>query len=152
MKEEESYFAKLIPEDLQRFGLIPEFIGRLPVLATLEQLSEDTLYQILTVPKNAIVKQYQKMLELDDVALRFEDDALAGNCKRSNRTENRCTWSAFNYRKYHVDVMYELPSLEEVTECIITKDSVLGKVKSNPINEKMVHSLIWIMRKIRRNA
>ena len=67
---------RLIPEDLQRFGLIPEFVGRLPVLASLEQLSEDTLYQILTLPKNAIVKQYQKMFELDDVALRFEDDAL----------------------------------------------------------------------------
>ena len=72
INEQESLLAKLIPEDLQSYGLIPEFIGRLPVIATLDTLDADTLYQILTEPKNAIVKQYQKMVEIDDVELQFE--------------------------------------------------------------------------------
>ena len=71
-----SFFQKYLPEDLLRFGLIPEFIGRLPVIATLEQLDEDALIQILTKPKNALVKQYQKMIELDNVELEFEEEAL----------------------------------------------------------------------------
>ena len=129
--EEESYLAKLIPEDLQRFGLIPEFVGRLPVLASLEQLSEDTLYQILTLPKNAIVKQYQKMFELDNVALRFEDDALLEIAKEAITRKTGARGLRSIIENIMLDVMYELPSLEEVTECIITKESVLGQ--SNPI-------------------
>jgi len=129
--EEESYLAKLIPEDLQRFGLIPEFVGRLPVLASLEQLSEDTLYQILTLPKNAIVKQYQKMFGLDNVELRFEDDALLEIAKEAITRKTGARGLRSIIENIMLDVMYELPSLEEVTECIITKDSVLGQ--SNPI-------------------
>ena len=129
--EEDSYLAKLIPEDLQRFGLIPEFVGRLPVLASLEQLSEDTLYQILTLPKNAIVKQYQKMFELDDVALRFEDDALLEIAKEAITRKTGARGLRSIIENIMLDVMYELPSLEEVKECIITKESVLGQ--SNPI-------------------
>ncbi|RKJ17669.1 ATP-dependent protease ATP-binding subunit ClpX, partial [Butyricicoccus sp. 1XD8-22] len=75
-EENESLLSKLIPEDLLKFGLIPEFIGRLPVLASLEQLNEEALVRILTEPKNALVKQYQKMFELDKVELEFEEDAL----------------------------------------------------------------------------
>ncbi|AMQ05962.1 MULTISPECIES: ATP-dependent protease ATP-binding subunit ClpX [Sporosarcina] len=129
--EEESYLAKLIPEDLQRFGLIPEFVGRLPVLASLEQLSEDTLYQILTLPKNAIVKQYQKMFGLDNVELRFEDDALLEIAKEAITRKTGARGLRSIIENIMLDVMYELPSLEEVTECVITKDSVLGQ--SNPI-------------------
>ncbi|WP_186668492.1 ATP-dependent protease ATP-binding subunit ClpX [Sporosarcina sp. BP05] len=129
--EEDSYLAKLIPEDLQRFGLIPEFVGRLPVLASLEQLSEDTLYQILTLPKNAIVKQYQKMFGLDNVALRFEDDALLEIAKEAITRKTGARGLRSIIENIMLDVMYELPSLEEVTECVITKDSVLGQ--SNPI-------------------
>ena len=129
--EEESYLAKLIPEDLQRFGLIPEFVGRLPVLASLEQLSEDTLYQILTLPKNAIVKQYQKMFGLDNVTLRFEDDALLEIAKEAITRKTGARGLRSIIENIMLDVMYELPSLEEVTECVITKDSVLGQ--SNPI-------------------
>jgi ATP-dependent Clp protease ATP-binding subunit ClpX len=129
--EEDSYLAKLIPEDLQRFGLIPEFVGRLPVLASLEQLSEDTLYQILTLPKNAIVKQYQKMFELDDVALRFEDDALLEIAKEAITRKTGARGLRSIIENIMLDVMYELPSLEEVKECVITKEAVLGQ--SNPI-------------------
>lgn len=131
VNEEESYLAKLIPEDLQRFGLIPEFVGRLPVLASLEQLSEDTLYQILTLPKNAIVKQYQKMFELDNVVLRFEDEALLEIAKEAITRKTGARGLRSIIENIMLDVMYELPSLEEVTECIITKESVLGQ--SNPI-------------------
>ncbi|MFS0689896.1 ATP-dependent protease ATP-binding subunit ClpX [Sporosarcina sp. Marseille-Q4943] len=130
-KEEASLLSKLIPEDLQRFGLIPEFIGRLPVIATLEQLNEDTLYQILTVPKNAIVKQYQKMVELDGVALRFEEDALLEIAKEAIERKTGARGLRSIIENIMLDIMYELPSLDEVTECIITKDSVLKK--SSPI-------------------
>ncbi|MEK5039130.1 ATP-dependent protease ATP-binding subunit ClpX [Sporosarcina sp. FSL K6-3457] len=131
VSEDQSLLAKLIPEDLQRFGLIPEFIGRLPVIATLEQLSEDTLRQILTIPKNAIVKQYQKMFELDDVALRFEDDALIEIAKEAIVRKTGARGLRSIIENIMLDVMYELPSLEEVTECIITKGSVIGE--STPI-------------------
>lgn len=129
--EEASLLSKLIPEDLQRFGLIPEFIGRLPVIATLEQLNEDTLYQILTVPKNAIVKQYQKMVELDGVTLRFEEDALLEIAKEAIVRKTGARGLRSIIENIMLDIMYELPSLEEVTECIITKDAVLKK--SSPI-------------------
>jgi len=129
--ETESVLSKLIPEDLQRYGLIPEFIGRLPVLASLEQLSEETLFQILTVPKNAIVKQYQKMLELDDVALRFEEEALLEIAKEAIERKTGARGLRSIIENIMLDVMYELPSLDEVTECVITKEAVLGQ--STPI-------------------
>ncbi|WP_339250803.1 ATP-dependent protease ATP-binding subunit ClpX [Sporosarcina sp. FSL W8-0480] len=129
--EETSLLSKLIPEDLQRFGLIPEFIGRLPVIATLEQLDEQMLYQILTVPKNAIVKQYQKMVELDGVELKFEDDALLEIAKEAIVRKTGARGLRSIIENIMLDIMYELPSLDEVTECIITKESVLKK--SSPI-------------------
>ncbi|AXH99344.1 ATP-dependent protease ATP-binding subunit ClpX [Sporosarcina sp. PTS2304] len=125
--ENESLLSKLIPEDLQAFGLIPEFIGRLPVIATLDALDVDTLYQILTVPKNAIVKQYQKMVELDDVALRFEEDALLEIAREAIARKTGARGLRSIIENIMLDVMYDLPSLEEVKECVITKDSVQGK-------------------------
>ncbi|PIC63824.1 ATP-dependent Clp protease ATP-binding subunit ClpX [Sporosarcina sp. P13] len=125
--EKESLLSKLIPEDLQAFGLIPEFIGRLPVIATLDSLDVDTLYQILTVPKNAIVKQYQKMVELDDVALRFEEEALLEIASEAIARKTGARGLRSIIENIMLDVMYDLPSLEEVKECVITKDSVLGK-------------------------
>lgn len=80
--EKEVLLSKVLPEDLLRFGLIPEFIGRLPVIASLEPLDEKALVEILTKPKNALVKQYTKMLELDDVELEFEEDALSEIAKK----------------------------------------------------------------------
>ncbi|PIC83834.1 ATP-dependent protease ATP-binding subunit ClpX [Sporosarcina sp. P1] len=127
INEEDSLLAKLIPEDLQSYGLIPEFIGRLPVIATLDTLDEDTLYQILTEPKNAIVKQYQKMVELDDVELQFEDDALIEIAKEAIARKTGARGLRSIIENIMLDVMYDLPSLEEVKKCIITRDSVLGK-------------------------
>ncbi len=125
--EEESLLSKLIPEDLQSYGLIPEFIGRLPVLATLDPLDEDALYQILTKPKNAIVKQYQKMLEIDGVNLRFEDDALLEIANEAIERKTGARGLRSIIENIMLDIMYELPSHEEVTECVITKESVLNK-------------------------
>lgn len=121
---EESLLSKLIPEDLLRFGLIPEFIGRLPVLASLEPLDEDTLVQILTAPKNAIVKQYQKMLELDGVRLTFEDDALHAIAAEAIERKTGARGLRSIIENIMLDVMYDLPSREDVVDCIITKESV----------------------------
>ncbi|WP_303969935.1 ATP-dependent protease ATP-binding subunit ClpX [Sporosarcina ureae] len=126
INEQDSLLAKLIPEDLQSYGLIPEFIGRLPVIATLDTLDADTLYQILTEPKNAIVKQYQKMVELDDVELQFEDDALIEIAKEAIARKTGARGLRSIIENIMLDVMYDLPSLEEVKKCIITKDSVTG--------------------------
>ena len=126
-EEEASLMEQLIPEDLQQFGLIPEFIGRLPVIATLEQLDEDALYRILTEPKNALVKQYEKMVELDGVKLVFEDEALLEIARAAIERKTGARGLRSIIENIMLDVMYDLPSLEEVKECVITKESVQGK-------------------------
>lgn len=125
---DEHILSKLIPEDLQSFGLIPEFIGRLPIIANLEPLDESALYRILTEPKNAIVKQYQKMLELDDVELQFEDDALLAIANEAIARKTGARGLRSIIENIMLDIMYELPSLDEVSKCVITKESVLQKV------------------------
>ena len=129
VEEEASLMEQLIPEDLQQFGLIPEFIGRLPVIATLEQLDEDALYRILTEPKNALVKQYEKMVELDDVKLVFEDEALLEIARAAIERKTVARGLRSIIENIMLDVMYDLPSLDEVKECVITKESVQGKAQ-----------------------
>ncbi|HEY4565685.1 ATP-dependent protease ATP-binding subunit ClpX [Planococcaceae bacterium Storch 2/2-2] len=129
VEEEASLMEQLIPEDLQQFGLIPEFIGRLPVIATLEQLDEDALYRILTEPKNALVKQYEKMVELDDVKLVFEDEALLEIARAAIERKTGARGLRSIIENIMLDVMYDLPSLDEVKECVITKESVQGKAQ-----------------------
>jgi ATP-dependent Clp protease ATP-binding subunit ClpX len=107
-----------------KFGLIPEFIGRLPVLASLEQLNESALVQILTEPKNALVKQYQKMIELDNVKLTFEDDALVEIAKLAIERKTGARGLRSIIESLMLDVMYELPSREDIIECVITKETV----------------------------
>ena len=109
-------------------------------MRALEQLSEETLYQILTIPKNAIVKQYQKMLELDNVALRFEDDALLEIAKEAIERKTGARGLRSIIENIMLDVMYELPSLEEVTECVITQGCCLRESESNPIKRRWVQS------------
>ncbi|HYK72372.1 MAG TPA: ATP-dependent protease ATP-binding subunit ClpX [Pseudoneobacillus sp.] len=118
--------SKVLPEDLLRFGLIPEFIGRLPVIASLEQLDEDALIEILTKPKNALVKQYQKMLELDDVELKFEEDALKEIAKKAIERKTGARGLRSIIEGIMLDVMFDLPSRDDITECIITKETVLN--------------------------
>ncbi|HJV16786.1 MAG TPA: ATP-dependent protease ATP-binding subunit ClpX [Bacillales bacterium] len=117
--------SKVLPEDLLRFGLIPEFIGRLPVIASLEQLDEDALIEILTKPKNALVKQYQKMLELDDVELEFEVDALNEIAKKAIERKTGARGLRSIIEGIMLDVMFDLPSRDDISKCIITKDTVI---------------------------
>lgn len=117
--------SKVLPEDLLRFGLIPEFIGRLPVIASLEQLDEAALIEILTKPKNALVKQYQKMLEIDDVELEFEEGALTEIAKKAIERKTGARGLRSIIEAIMLDVMFDLPSREDITKCIITKETVV---------------------------
>ncbi|MEE1131305.1 MAG: ATP-dependent protease ATP-binding subunit ClpX [Caryophanon sp.] len=126
-EDNDSYLAKLIPEDLLKFGLIPEFIGRLPVLASLEQLDVDALVQILTEPKNALAKQYQKMLELDNVELEFEDDALVAIAKEAIERKTGARGLRSIIEATMLDMMFELPSRTDIQKCIITAETITEK-------------------------
>lgn len=127
--EEGSLMSKLIPEDLLKFGLIPEFIGRLPVLASLEQLNESALVQILTEPKNALAKQYQKMLELDGVELEFDEGALSEIAKEAIERKTGARGLRSIIESTMLEVMYELPSRDDVKKCIITAKTITDKEK-----------------------
>jgi len=127
--EGDSLLSQLIPEDLLKFGLIPEFIGRLPVIATLEQLNEDALVRILTEPKNALVKQYQKMLELDNVELEFEEEALRAIAKEAIERKTGARGLRSIIENIMLDMMYELPSRDDIVKCIITKETVTEKAQ-----------------------
>ncbi|MBM7713477.1 ATP-dependent protease ATP-binding subunit ClpX [Siminovitchia sp. FSL H7-0308] len=124
--EEKGLLAKVLPEDLLQFGLIPEFIGRLPVISSLEPLDEDALVEILTKPKNALVKQYQKMLELDNVELEFEEQALREIAKKAIERKTGARGLRSIIESIMLDVMFDLPSREDIKKCIITKESVLN--------------------------
>jgi len=124
--DQKELLSKVLPEDLLRFGLIPEFIGRLPVIASLEQLDEAALIEILTKPKNALVKQYQKMLEIDDVELQFEEGALTEIAKKAIERKTGARGLRSIIEGIMLDVMFDLPSREDITKCIITKETVIG--------------------------
>ncbi|KON86847.1 ATP-dependent protease [Sporosarcina globispora] len=123
--EPKDLLAKVLPEDLLKFGLIPEFIGRLPVIASLSQLDESALIEILTKPKNALVKQYQKMLELDDVELEFEEGALEEIAKKAIERKTGARGLRSIIEGIMLDVMFDLPSREDIKKCIITKETVI---------------------------
>ncbi|MGF9785991.1 ATP-dependent protease ATP-binding subunit ClpX [Bacillus velezensis] len=122
--EKEELLSKVLPEDLLRFGLIPEFIGRLPVIASLEQLDETALVEILTKPKNALVKQYKKMLELDDVELEFEDEALSEIAKKAIERKTGARGLRSIIEGIMLDVMFDLPSRDDIEKCVITGATV----------------------------
>ncbi len=119
-------FRQVLPEDFVKFGLIPELIGRLPMTVALDLLDEKALEKILTEPKNAITKQYEKLFELDGVKLTFEDDAIKAVAKRSSERKTGARGLRAIMESVMMDAMYEVPSDEEVKECIITKEAVLG--------------------------
>ncbi|MEH7354291.1 ATP-dependent protease ATP-binding subunit ClpX [Neobacillus drentensis] len=123
--DKKELLSKVLPEDLLRFGLIPEFIGRLPVIASLEQLDEAALIEILTKPKNALVKQYQKMLEIDAVELEFEEGALTEIAKKAIERKTGARGLRSIIEGIMLDVMFDLPSREDITKCIITKETVI---------------------------
>ncbi|MDF2927603.1 MAG: clpX [Paenibacillaceae bacterium] len=122
------YLSMVLPEDLLKFGLIPEFVGRLPVISTLEPLDEGALVRILTEPKNALVKQYQKLLEMDNVSLSFEADALDAIAKEAIKRNTGARGLRSIIEALMLDVMFEVPSRTDVASCNITKEVVLQKV------------------------
>ena len=117
------------PEDLLKFGLIPEFVGRLPVVATLEDLDEAALIEILTQPKNALVKQYQRLFEMENVKLEFSIDALQGIAQRAIARKTGARGLRSIMEGILLDSMYELPSLEGVEEMVINREVVEGRAK-----------------------
>ena len=112
------------PEDLIKFGLIPEFIGRVPITVSLELLSEDALLRILREPKNALVKQYQKLFEMDDVKLEFQEDALRAMAKLAMERKTGARGLRSIMESTMMDLMYEVPSDNTIGICTITKDVV----------------------------
>ena len=119
-------YAQVLPEDLLKFGIIPEFIGRIPVVATLDLLDEEALMQILKEPKNALVKQYQKLLELDDVELEFRDDALRAIAKKAIERNTGARGLRSIVENTMMECMYEVPSRDDVKKVIVTKEAVEG--------------------------
>ena len=116
--------SRVQPEDLLKNGLIPEFVGRLPVVATLEELTEDDFMRILTTPKNALVRQYQKYFDFEKVALTFTDDALRAIAQEALRRKTGARGLRSILEEVMLDTMYELPSRKDIQECTITRDVV----------------------------
>ena len=120
-------FQELLPEDLLKFGLIPEFIGRLPIIATLKDLDREALIKIATEPKNALVKQYKKLLEMDDVELEFNHDALEAIVDKALERKTGARGLRSIIEEIMRDIMFEVPSTQNISKCIITKETVLDK-------------------------
>lgn len=118
---------EVVPQDLVKFGLIPEFVGRVPINVSLEGLDKEALIRILKEPKNALVKQYQKLFDLDDVKLTFEDDAVEAIASQAFERKTGARGLRSIMEKCMMDVMFQIPSDESIVECIITKDAVEGK-------------------------
>jgi ATP-dependent Clp protease ATP-binding subunit ClpX len=115
------------PEDLLKFGLIPEFVGRLPVIATLHELNEQALVRILTEPKNALVKQFKKLMEFENVALRFTDSALHAVAKKSLERKSGARGLRAIMEESMLEIMYDIPSMTGVKECVINEDVILDQ-------------------------
>ena len=124
---------EVTPQDLVKFGLIPEFIGRVPINVSLEGLDEEALVRIMTEPKNALVKQYKALFELDNVQLEFEEDAIREIAKEAHERKTGARGLRSIMEKTMMDLMFRIPSDETMTECIVTKEAVLGE--SAPIEK-----------------
>ena len=122
-------FRQAMPEDLVKYGLIPEFIGRLPVMVSLDQLDENALVRILTEPRNAITKQYQKLFEMDGVKLTFTDDAIRAIARKAQERKTGARGLRAIIETAMMDTMYEIPSDETVGECVISADVVENNAK-----------------------
>lgn len=115
------------PEDLLKFGLIPEFVGRLPIVAVLDELNEEALLDILVKPKNALTKQYKRLFEMDDVELEFEADALTTVVKMAKKRGAGARGLRAIFEDIMLDLMYDIPSRRDIKQCVLTKDFVLKK-------------------------
>lgn len=137
-------FEQILPQDLLKFGIIPEFIGRLPIIATLKELNREALIKITTEPKNALVKQYKKLLEMDDVELIFEQEALEAIVDKAIERKTGARGLRSIIENIMRDIMFDIPSNEKIEQCIITKDTVLNnagpKIIENPNKVKKTKS------------
>jgi ATP-dependent Clp protease ATP-binding subunit ClpX len=135
-KRTDQLLQEVQPEDLLKFGLIPEFIGRLPVIATLNELTQEDLIRILVEPKDAIIRQYQKLFELEGVKLKFTEGALRAIAKLSVERKSGARGLRAILENTMLDIMYELPSARDVKECVISEEVVLNKEKPILLFEK----------------
>jgi ATP-dependent Clp protease ATP-binding subunit ClpX len=126
---------RVCPEDLIRFGLIPEFVGRLPVVATLEELDVDALVRILKEPRNSLVRQYQTMFDFEDVDLRFTDDSLVAIAEEASKRKVGARGLRIILEELMLDLMYDVPSQPDIKELVITKDNVLSRAVSAPLKK-----------------
>lgn len=133
-KDNPAIFTRVEPEDLQSFGLIPELIGRLPIICGLEELSDDAMIEILLKPKNAITKQYKKLFQMEDVELVFEDDALKAVVERARERKTGARGLRSILEDAMLDIMFTLPSMKNVKRCVITRETV--EKKAPPVYEK----------------
>ena len=135
-------FEQILPQDLLKFGMIPEFIGRLPIIATLKELDKEALIQITTEPKNALVKQYKKLLAMDDVELEFEREALEAIVDKAVERKTGARGLRSIIEDIMRDIMFDIPSNEKIEKCIITKETVLNnagpKIIENPNKTKKI--------------
>jgi ATP-dependent Clp protease ATP-binding subunit ClpX len=127
----EEMMRTLAPEDLFKFGMIPEFIGRLPVVATLEELDEAALVRVLTEPRNALIKQYEKLMSFEKVKLKFTDGAIAAVARKAFLQKTGARGLRSILEEVMLDLMYEVPSQKQIKEVLINEDVIIGK--SQPI-------------------
>ena len=135
-KRTDQLLQEVQPEDLLKFGLIPEFIGRLPVISTLNELTQKDLIRILVEPRDAIIKQYQKLFELEGVKLKFTEGALRAIARLSVERKSGARGLRAILENTMLDIMYELPSMPDVKECVISEEVVLNKEKPILLFEK----------------
>ena len=143
-------FKELLPQDLLKFGLIPEFIGRLPIIATLKDLDKQALIKILVEPKNSLVKQYQKLFEIDDVELVFEQEALEAIV---DKAIERNTWARglrSIIEEIMRDIMFEIPSNPNIEKCVITKATVLDNAGPETVINENKEQLKTVAKKKKR--
>ncbi len=136
LNDENELLKQVEPQDLVKYGIIPEFVGRVPVIVTLDQLDEEALARILTEPKSAIVKQYQRLFELDDVQLEFTPDALTEIARLAMERKTGARGLRAILEKTMTDIMYEVPSDEAAEKCIITADVVRGNEEPEVIHNE----------------
>ncbi len=121
-------FEECLPEDLVQYGLIPEFIGRLPVMSAIHQLSRDELMKILTEPRNALIKQFQRFFQFDGIELVFSDDALFSVANKALERETGARGLRSIIEEVLLEVQFELPSRRDVTKCVVTKETITNGV------------------------
>ena len=127
-QEEEELLKLLEPEDLLKYGLIPEFIGRLPSIVTLEELTEEALVEIITKPKNALLKQYKALFAMDNVELEIEEDAIREIAHKAIERKTGARGLRGIMENLMTDLMFEIPSRDDITKCVITKEMVDGNI------------------------